>query len=32
MHEAGEARSRRFFDNLLKIGYKGRIGIEGQFI
>jgi D-psicose/D-tagatose/L-ribulose 3-epimerase len=28
--EAGEARYRRFFDNLLKIGYKGRISIEAN--
>ena len=28
--EAGEARYRRFFDNLLKIGYKGRLSIEAN--
>lgn len=28
--EAGEARYRQFFDNLLKIGYKGRISIEAN--
>lgn len=28
--EAGETRYRRFFDNLLKVGYKGRISIEAN--
>ena len=28
--EGGEARYRRFFDNLLKIGYKGRLSIEAN--
>jgi sugar phosphate isomerase/epimerase len=28
--EAGEPRYRRFFDNLRKIGYKGRISIEAN--
>ena len=28
--EGGETRYRRFFDNLLKIGYKGRISIEAN--
>ena len=28
--EAGEARYRRFFDNLLKIGYTGRLSIEAN--
>ncbi|AMY09196.1 hydroxypyruvate isomerase [Luteitalea pratensis] len=28
--EAGEARYRRFFDNLLKIGYQGRLSIEAN--
>ncbi len=28
--EAGEVRYRRFFDNLLKIGYKGRLSIEAN--
>jgi D-psicose/D-tagatose/L-ribulose 3-epimerase len=28
--EAGEARYRRFFDNLRKIGYNGRISIEAN--
>lgn len=28
--EGGEVRYRRFFDNLLKIGYKGRLSIEAN--
>jgi sugar phosphate isomerase/epimerase len=28
--EGGETRYRRFFDNLLKIGYKGRLSIEAN--
>ena len=30
IQEAGDSRYRRFFDNLLKIGYKGRISIEAN--
>jgi sugar phosphate isomerase/epimerase len=30
MSDAGEPRYRQFFDNLLKIGYKGRLSIEAN--
>lgn len=30
MKEADETRYRRFFDNLLKIGYEGRLSIEAE--
>jgi D-psicose/D-tagatose/L-ribulose 3-epimerase len=30
VQEGGEARYRRFFDNLLRIGYKGRLSIEAN--